>query len=1008
MRAVNILCLAVWLGFISLCAAVETNVILKPFLGESPAFSFKTWQMPDGLPSDRVRSVIQTSDGYLWVATFNGLARFDGVNFKVFRYADTTQLRNSLINTLFEDSAKRLWIGNDTGEITVMDSTGFHAIDAPDDWPVAPVISFSELPNGAILVLNRNGSIIVIRDGAVVQTGGNLQGTLYSEMVTDHAGTIWAVRRGGMVVKLADGRESQDKDHPPNGGKGYRNLAAARHGGVWVRTGNQIKRWDNGRWVEDRGVQPWDTSGSVTMLETRNGDLLVGTFGEGLFVVHADGTSLHLDYGSGLPGNWVTSLEEDRENNIWVGTGSGLTRMSLAVLTMLKPTDRWERRAVESACPDQQGGLWIGTEGAGLYHYQDGQFEHFFDASSDNGSQRIRSVMEDRQGRIWLGTQSGLRWLQSGRFVPVSATVRIPRLVYALLESRDGTVWAGTQNGVVRYHEGAWSSLATELHQPDVRCIVEDASGGIWLGMRGGGVARYADGKFTQFLKAQGLPSDYVWSMFADPDGSVWIGTCGGGLVRWRKGTFSEFTSQQGLPNDFICGIQGDDKGNLWIASYSGIFRVAKSDFDQCARGKLTRISTYLLGAGDGLASLEMSGGNHPSCAQLPDGRLFFPTSGGLAEVNPNRIRFNPVPPPVRIEAVKMDQVPAVIEKDSANGNGKTTCRVMIPPGVSQLEFDYTALSFSSPERVLFKIRMTGMDQKWIEVGTRRTAYYTHLAPGEYEFQVLACNNYGVWSPDGAAMRIVVQPFFWQTWWFAPACWLGGFIFVGTGVIGGLRRRHHQKIVVLEQSRMVERERRRIAQDLHDDLGSGLTEIDSTSTLAHATAGGGEEAQEYFREISNRSKELIISMDEIVWAVNPKNDNLTSLTSYFCHYTDQFLRATPMTCRFEVPDTVPSLPLNAEQRHSLFLAFKEALNNAVRHSGGTEVCISFMVSDLELRIIIADNGHGRICEAAPGADGLSGMRTRLQHLGGKCELATAPEGGTRVLFTLPIRQTGRP
>jgi signal transduction histidine kinase len=320
------------------------------------------------------------------------------------------------------------------------------------------------------------------------------------------------------------------------------------------------------------------------------------------------------------------------------------------------------------------------------------------------------------------------------------------------------------------------------------------------------------------------------------------------------------------------------------------------------------------------------------------------------------------------------------------------------------LELRYTALSFCDPQHVRFRYRLEKVDSQWVEAGVRRSAYYSHLQPGDYHFQVLACNNDGVWNQTGAPLALVVQPHLWQTWWFAPCCWVGGLSSIGAATLTGLRRRHRARIQTLERERLVERERGRIARDLHDDLGSGLTDIGTTSALAQDHSVPPDEAREYLREISQRSTDMVGALDEIVWAINPKNDDLGSLATYFSQFAERFVRLTSLRCRFEISEALPPLPLDAEQRHSLFLAFKEALQNAVKHSAGSSLRVSISVEGLKLVIIVEDNGRGFVPGTPePGADGLRNMRERLEQLGGQCDIASTPGQGTRVKFTVPVK-----
>jgi len=329
--------------------------------------------------------------------------------------------------------------------------------------------------------------------------------------------------------------------------------------------------------------------------------------------------------------------------------------------------------------------------------------------------------------------------------------------------------------------------------------------------------------------------------------------------------------------------------------------------------------------------------------------------------------------------------------------------RIVAPPGAGSFEFRYTALSYSAPQRCRFRYRLEDLDSQWTDAGSRRSAYYSRLPAGQYRFHVIACNSDGVWNTDGAVISFVVLPFFWERWWFAPLCWGLGVSLATAALLAVVRQRLRRRLEAVERARLVERERLRIARDLHDDLGGGLTEISLTSVLAQEPALSMRETRQYIEEISSRSVEMVNALDEIVWAVNPKNDNLNSLITYFCQYTGRFLQSGKLSCRIQIPPHLPATPLSAEQRHNLFLAFKEGLNNVVKHSAASNFRLSVAVESQLLRMEMEDDGRG-FSELADGAqgDGLRNMRERLQQIGGRCEIASLPGGGTRVVFTLPL------
>jgi ligand-binding sensor domain-containing protein/signal transduction histidine kinase len=968
--------------------------------GQSAEFVATSWHIQDGLPSDRVQAVTQTHDGYLWVATFNGLARFDGVRFETFSDANTPTLRNNLVNSIFEDAENRLWIGSDTGEICWRDGEGFHALKTPDAWPNAPIDRFAQAKDGTLYVANREGHLLCVSNCQSAGILGQAPSNLYADVASDSAGEVWAIRFGGALVRL-HGIEIDSSQTPPIE-HGYRDVIGANHGGIWVRNGDTLRRWDKGNWVEDRGTHSWRTEHNVAMFETTSGDVWVGTVNDGVFIVAPDGRERHLGRGEGLGHESVLSIVADHEGNVWLGTdGGGLEMLRKRVVDMVSPPDRWQNRAVLSVSPATNGGLWVGTEGAGLYYWNKENFLRV-PGPSTPGASDIRSVMQDRSGKLWVGTQgAGVLSESSNGLASIRTRFGMPPLIYALFQDQNAGIWIGTQNGLMHLDGTNWIGLGGQLYRSEVRCIAQTPDGSIWIGMRGGGVARYRDGQFTQLLHEQGLGYNYIWCLYADPAGAVWIGTPGAGLIRWRDGNFFSFTQKDGLPSDFICDIQPDDEGHLWLGTYGGIVEVRKSQLDRYPESGAGSLKLTVLDRADGLDSLEFAGGNQPSVCQTPDGRLWFATSAGLAAVDPKRVEGNHQPPPVWIEEALVDGKPAPIQmKRLAPGQSQ----LVLQPGAGLVEFHYTALSFSAPRRCRFRYRLESIDTDWVEAGSRRTAYYSRLPPRQYHFQVVACNGDGVWNIEGAAIEFTVLPHFWENWWFGPLCWMAGVSLAGGIVLAIIRRRHQLKVEALERAQLVERERVRIARDLHDDLGSGLTEISMTGALARDPSLSMDEAREYLGEIVGRSTEMVGALDEIVWAVNPKNDDLNSLVTYFCQFAERFLRPVSISCRYQIPAQLPAIALNADQRHNLFMAFKEALQNVVKHSNASNLRLGLEIAQGAMRLTIEDDGRGFVeGDPQPGADGLRGMRERLQQLGGRCDVVSGLGEGTRIVLVLPLK-----
>jgi ligand-binding sensor domain-containing protein/signal transduction histidine kinase len=977
-------------------------------------YSIDVWQTEQGLPQDSVTSVVQTRDGYLWLGTYNGLVRFDGVRFKIFDTSNTPEFGDSRITSLFEDADGTLWIGHETGGLTQLRAGKFSAVNRGNNWPGGAIWAMGTDVDGVLWMLSREGTLLSLPGAKLVAPNvGPVENV--PSLAKDKNGELWVVR-GSLLGTLKKGRLVPWLPSVQPDTSDVQRACASRDGGLWLMGNGRVKKLIGHATVVDRGPAPWGLDLVTALLEKKSGDLLVGTLREGLFLLSPDGTSLHFTRQNGLSHDWMLYLCEDRERNLWVGTGGGgLDVLRRRKVEMVKASDDWQGRAILSVTPCAAGGLWVGTEGAGLYRLDNGKVKPF---TETNGLLNFFtwSVLEDSQHELWVGTYSGGLFVRhEGKFEFPKGLKDSTAIVFALYQDRQGVMWVGTQSGLARYSNGQciWFTRKDGLVLPDVRVITEDVAGTIWFGMSGGGLGRLKDGKLTQFRRQDGLANDFVWSLLAEKDGTLWVGTFGGGLCRLRNGRFATISTREGLPNNVICHIVDDGQGNFWISSYGGIFRVSKVELNRCADGQLKAVNCLVYGKAEGLSTLECSGGFQSAGCQTPDGQLWFPTIKGLAVVDPASVRINPFPPPVLIEEVTVDDQLAPLPAPDLSA---ATARLQIQPGKHRFEFRYTGLSLIAPEKVRFKYRLDGLESDWVDVGPRRVAYYSYLKPGDYTFRVIACNNDGVWSESGPTLAFTVLPWFWQTWWFT-----GGAVLAGIGAVGGAaryitRRRLHKKMERLEYQRVLENERSRIAKDIHDDLGSNLARI---MMLSQSDRAEGEDPQQIVTRLGKvylTARELTRTMDEIVWAVSPHHDTLDSLVNYLGKFAQDFLNVAGIRCRLVVPIQLPAWPLTAEVRHSLFLAFKEALHNVVKHAAATEVRVSLTLAESGFSASIEDNGRGfdpaSVGTAATtndplriaGGNGLANMRKRIGGIGGECQVDSAPGKGTTVRFIVRVEK----
>ncbi|HYG24663.1 MAG TPA: two-component regulator propeller domain-containing protein [Verrucomicrobiae bacterium] len=987
-------------------AMVET--LLATFsspAAESPHFVFRSWRAEDGLPQNKVSAIQQTRDGYLWVGTYSGLARFDGVSFTVFHDNNTPAMRNSRVTSLFEAEDGTLWIGHESGDVTRMKDGIFHAVPPPE-WLAGKIHTIAADAAGDIWLLNELGFIARVRDRLVLSPLAGSVAKIVQMAALQNGGI--AIDREGFLSVLQDGTVRLVEPDVVTTNSYLQGIGPSRNGDLWLLSDLRVRRWSQVTGVEDLGPAPWEGSPVHNLLETRAGLLAAGTSDKGLYLGRPGGDHQQLHRATGFPSDWVTALHEDREGNLWVGTGNnGIVLVRQGMVRTVTPPDQWQGSAVLSVTSGADGALWVGTEGAGLYHYEDDQWSNYgVTAGFDNPY--VWSVGEDISGQVWAGTWFGGLLMRSGTVfrtaVPLSDAGG-PLL--AILPARSGGLWVGGAYGLLRHRNGKsiWYRRAGEVDLRDVNSVVEDLDGTVWFGMASGGIGQLRHGEVRLYRRQHGLSSDSIQCLHLDSDSVLWIGTSGGGLNRLKDGKFTAVGRQHGLANSVICNVQDDGRGYFWLSSHGGIMRVSKAQVNACADGITNSLDVLNLGLSDGLPTLECTGGLQPAGSRTPDGHIWFPTTKGLVTFNPEAVRINTLPPPVVFEEMLTDG-------ETVNLTAATP--IQIAPGKHHFEFRYAGLSFVAPEKVRFRCKLEGLETTWNENGTLRSIVYNYIPPGRYTFRVTACNNDGVWNDAGAQAAFEVLPFFWQTGWFRSVIGLAIVGAASGGVWFATRRRMRRKLERLERQRSVERERSRIARDIHDDLGASLTRITMLSQLSPATRNGHSDgdstAVRNLDLIYTTARELTRAMDEIVWAVNPSHDTLDSLAAYLGKFAQDYLGVAGVRCRLDVPLQLPHLALTAEIRHNLFLAFKEALHNVVKHSGASEVRITLSLSADAFTWEVEDNGRGfnREAPATNGAgrissgNGLGNIQRRLAETGGACELRSAPGLGTQVQLTVPI------
>lgn len=968
-------------------APAETN---PPEAGQS--YFARTWQTDDGLPRNTITAITQTPDGYLWLGTPEGIIRFDGVRFTPMEAGDSKCFVRALPRVLLADRRGRLWIGTGTAGIIRFDGENFTVLDSRKGLPHPTVTALCEDFHGTIWVACQNGSLAWVDAADTVHPVAPPPGETADaapQLVRDARGRLWFALKD-TYGQLLDGVATNVTGVPDAGVR----LCPSRDGGLWVTTGTELRKLPPPASTNamDTVTLPLRRYQVDCLLEDRWGNLWVGTAGQGLlryanhkFVREWDSSRR------------ILSLFEDSEAGLWVGTqGGGLTRLWPKIFHTVNVRKGRPNSTLLSICQDSDGAMWLCSQGPGLTRLDADGRTTDFNAFTDIGT---TCVLPKPAGGVWVGTVNhGLFSVQDGKASQRTELNALRnRQIRSLHQDARGRLWIGClPDGLARLAAGESTSPFQFFYQGGppsaIWAIADDRDGRLWLGTIIGELWSYDGHHFTGHGPADGLPGAPIGALLAATNGDLWIGTLGGGLGRLRQGRFVFADTQNGLADNVICSIVDDSMGNFWLGTERGICRMKQRDLEDFADRKRNHFDCICYGKDEGLQSVECLGGYQPAAWRAADGKIWFATSKGAVVVDPAALPVNPVPPPLVLEKIQLDDAPLT-----------NHARIKIAYGYRSLEFEYSAPSFSSPARIRFRHQLVGLDPDWVDAGTARTVAYPRLAPGRYVFRFTACNPSGVWNENPVAVAFQVTPAYWQTTWFRVLALLAFAGLVGSGVRQRYKQKMKRKLVALEQAHAIEQERMRIARDIHDDLGARLTQVALLSEMSAGEIGPGTPAGERLGKIAAGSRQAIRSLEEIVWAVNPRKDSLPDFFDFLSHYANEFFRATPIRCRQDLPLVIPEIPLSAEMRHHLFLACKETLNNIQKHSQATEVWLRMNLNGADLQVTIEDNGRGFPAPARTAAgNGLLNLQNRLAIIGGQCRVDSQAGRGTCVRFSLKL------
>ena len=967
-----------WLAAI-VCGAAPDGWALDPHRSLTQ-YSRTVWTQADGLPQDTIKAIVQTADGYLWLGTDEGLARFDGYEFTTFDKSDGDLPSNS-ITALAATADGGLWIGTASGLTEYRDKrfrtfttrdglpddaiTGLYADHGDALWIVAGV-GLSRLENGRFtnyapgpltsvraVVEDRKQQLWVAGLSGVGRLsatgftlaidGAQLAGRFVTCMAAGTDGTVWVGSSGGVMALSPDGalRSYRTAEGLPD--PLVRALWCDRYGYIWAGTNRGVARFNGHRFT-------------VALAETG--------------VVS------------------VRSIAGDREGNLWVGDNSGLSRLRDDVFTIYGRSEGWPSAAPTTAFQDRAGRVWVGFHESGLMLASGGE-RRVFTARDGLPDNDIFSISETRSGDLLIGARNGLAVMHDGAFRVYRPADRLNRFnVYDALEDNAGRIWLATAAGLARSDGDRFAIVqpADPVLNASMVTLCLGRDGALWAGTFGQGLWRIRGQERRRFTMADGLSSDAVRSIYRDSDGTLWIGTFGGGLNSFRDGRFLRYTQKDGLLSDNVAKII-DDGASLWLATTRGICRVWKNQLREFAAGRLKTLDPVNYGVADGLRSAQCAP-EYPASAggvRLREGPIWFPTTRGMAVYDPRAGPHARIAPVVHVVEIMAGGAPVDLSRPAR-----------LPPDADRLQVRYTALHFSAPERVQYWYKLEGLERDWVRAGTRRVINYNSLPYGSYRFVVRAqVPN----APAAeASYAFVLLPHYYETAWFRvlAVALLGGLVWLGFLV--RVRQIGSRFALVLE-------ERARLAREIHDTLAQGFVGISSQlDAVAMCMPEDDSPARQYLQMARRMARHSLTearrSMMDLRASVLEDRDLAAALEAGARAWT----AGQPVQVSVEASGDRRPLPQETEQQ--LLRIAQEAVANAMKHANASRIGIRLQREPKSLHLRIVDNGRGfeeRDAFAAhEGHFGLIGMRERAERLGGGLRVASQPGEGTEVEVSVPL------
>lgn len=971
-------------------------------ISHSDNYVITKFGLKEGLPQSSVNDIIQTRDGYIWLATFGGLVRFDGNSFTTFNRSNSEGLVSDRILNLHEDRTGKIWISTESGFAEYKDGK----------FKTHQINKTGQIINPKRVLEDKADRIWILADGtpyfyngdSFIETKMIDREELVQKVRKDTTGVLLGYENkiihtlNDSIILIKDfnsllGSEIIDvKEYPKNSGIIY--IATARHG---------LAKYEN-KELTFYGIKDGLTSNFIKRLFVdQNNTFWVTTYngisrwkGDRFEEFNPINTDHEINY---------TKIFKDNQGTFWLGTlGEGVFSAKPSNISTIGKDEGFENDIMLSLSQLSDGRSLFSTNCGGIYEWSKSKLTYSV-VNTHLPNLCVWSIFEDSKNRVWFGAEELYRINSTDLAVPGKKITSDDGfngfVISSMLEDSKENIWIGALNGLFKYDEVGYKhfSIGEGLSSNDVRSIYEDSNGILWVGTISG-LNKIKNEEITHVSlqpksenKLENEP--YIRAIYEGVEGDLWMGSYGNGLFRLKDGEVCNITTQHGLFDNIVSHLVKDENENFWMGSNRGIFRVPISSASSFCDGKSNSVQSISYGEEDGMISVETNGGFQPNLVQDSSGNIYFPTVGGVAVVSTRDVKINTIKPPVYIEHIKgiEDDIPI-------------TNTIELTHDESFLDIRYTAINFDKPERTRFKFMLEGLNDNWIEVGNRRQALYSKIPPGDYTFKVIASNSDGVWNNVGASVGIIVNPPFWQTNWFYG---IVGLLFLTSGPAVYYYRVDQLKKENEKQKRFSEQlidfqevERRRIASELHDGLGQQILVIKNRAELARKQAQNPDILTEQLDEIISSALRSIDDVRNISYDLRPIHLEKFGLTDAISDLCDQLRQASSIEWSYHIDDIDHKIPQKKEI--SLYRVVQEAIYNILKHSSASQASVMIRLDEQVIKALIWDNGKGFSTTSDNYSEGLGflGMKERMKTLGGTMVIESKLREGTSIKIRIPL------